>query len=179
MLGCGLSDAHDINVTPRALIKCASSSQTFLYRSFRKRRTIDEITQWETYAEAALRVGVRHPRFLAGVDRGPSEIRRDSLVGLGTTKANTGIRQVVGHTPAQMFASRRTTCVLIPISATMVRLRTGKIDNPGEVTSCSCKGAARGRVNFHLEYSPQPGAVSVSAHPRLNAEQRRLICFYD
>lgn len=65
MLGCDLSDAHDINVTPRALIKCASSSQTFLYRSFRKRRTIDEITQWATYAEAALRVGVQHPAFLA------------------------------------------------------------------------------------------------------------------
>ena len=56
MLGCGLSDAHDINVTPRALIKRASSSHTFLYRSCRKRRTTDGITQWATDAEAALRV---------------------------------------------------------------------------------------------------------------------------
>jgi hypothetical protein len=83
-----------------------------LYRSFRKRRTIDEITQSAADAEAALRAGVQHPAFLAGVDRGG----RQKFGGIlwcdwERVRPIPGIRQVVGHTPGtevrlQMFGAR-------------------------------------------------------------------------
>ncbi len=79
-----------------------------LYRSFRKRRTIDEIVQWVADAEAALRAGVQHPAFLAGVDRGGSQKSGGILwCDWERFKPIPGIRQVVGHTPGAEVRFRK------------------------------------------------------------------------
>jgi len=71
-----------------------------LYRSFRKRRMIDEIFQWANDAEAALRAGIQHPAFLAGVDRGgPQKFGGLLWCDWERFKPIQGVRQIVGHTP--------------------------------------------------------------------------------
>lgn len=79
-----------------------------LYRSFRKRKTIGEIVQWVADAETALRAGLQHPAFLAGVDRGGSQKFGGILwCDWQELKPIPSVRQLVGHTPAAEVRFRR------------------------------------------------------------------------
>lgn len=79
-----------------------------LYRSFRKRKTIGEIVQWVADAEAALRAGLQHPAFLAGVDRGGLQKFGGILwCDWQELKPIPSVRQLVGHTPAAEVRFRR------------------------------------------------------------------------
>ncbi len=72
-----------------------------LYRSFSKRKTEEEILHWVNDAENALTVGVAHPAFLAGVDRGgPQRVGGILWCDWERFKPIPGIHQIVGHTPA-------------------------------------------------------------------------------
>lgn len=82
--------------------------QTIFIDHSAKRRTIDEIVQWAADAEAALRTGVQHPAFLAGVDRGG----RQKFGGIlwcdwERFKPIPGVRQVMGHTPGTEVRFRK------------------------------------------------------------------------
>jgi hypothetical protein len=72
-----------------------------LYRSFSKRRTEEEIFHWVHDAENALTAGVAHAAFLAGTDRGgPQRVGGILWCDWERFRLIPGIRQIVGHTPA-------------------------------------------------------------------------------
>ena len=79
-----------------------------LYRAFSKRNTFDEITEWVNDAERALTVGVSHPAFLAGTDRGgPARAGGILWCDWETFEPIKGMRQIVGHTPAEQVRYKR------------------------------------------------------------------------
>jgi hypothetical protein len=79
-----------------------------LYRSFSKRNTSDDILQWIKDAELALMVGISHPAFLAGNDRGgPARVGGILWCDWGTFQPIKGLRQIMGHTPGKSVRYKR------------------------------------------------------------------------
>jgi hypothetical protein len=79
-----------------------------LYRAFSKRNSFEEIIQWVDDAERALTVGVSHPAFLAGTDRGgPARAGGILWCDWDSFEPIKGMRQIVGHTPAEQVRYKR------------------------------------------------------------------------
>lgn len=79
-----------------------------LYRSFSKRNSCEEVVQWVNDAERALTVGVSHPAFLAGTDRGgPARVGGVLWCDWDNFEPVKGMRQIVGHTPADKVRYKR------------------------------------------------------------------------
>ncbi|HEX4809390.1 MAG TPA: hypothetical protein VH325_10695 [Bryobacteraceae bacterium] len=61
----------------------------------------EELAEWVGNAERALTMGITHPAFLAGVDRGgPARAGGILWCDWNTFEPVKGMRQIVGHTPA-------------------------------------------------------------------------------
>lgn len=79
-----------------------------LYRTFARRRSLEEILTWAEDAVRALTAGIAHPAFLAGIDRGGSQKTGGILwCDWEQFRPIPGIRQIVGHTPAANVRSRQ------------------------------------------------------------------------
>jgi hypothetical protein len=79
-----------------------------LYQSFARRKTAAEILEWVHDAESALTVGVTHPAFLAGIERGgPAQVGGILWCDWDTFEPIKGIRQIVGHTPGTEVRYKR------------------------------------------------------------------------
>jgi len=73
-----------------------------LYRSFSKNNTFEEIVDWVKNAENALTAGVMHAAFVAGRERGGRAKSGGILwCDWDAFEPIKGIRQIVGHTPAE------------------------------------------------------------------------------
>jgi hypothetical protein len=79
-----------------------------LYRSFSKRKSEEEISNWINDAESALTAGVAHPAFLAGQERGgPQRVGGIIWCDWKRFRPIPGIRQILGHTPADKVRRRK------------------------------------------------------------------------